>query len=345
MNAEFSAAVSGRSAWKGADLTNDQSWMHRWSDQALAEIDQAVRKTQRAGLQPTDVTAQDFAIPSAKAELARIANELEDGTGFVLLRGLPVHKYTEEEVELIFCGVGAHLGPAISQNPRGQKLVRVEAEEGAKRGQPNVRLYTTDSRLHFHTDNTDIIALCCLRPAKEGGQSSVVSSMSVWNAIRDERPAYLSQLLQGFVYDMMGEERKGVGSVTKDRIPVFSHHAGKLSCRYSRNSINLAPRKSGIALTPREVEVLDFFESVAERADLRFDMYLEPGDMQLLNNHTVLHARTEYVDFEDRRLKRSLLRLWLTSLDGRPLNPVFENRYGDDYSFRLGIPVREASPA
>ena len=151
----------------------------------------------------------------------------------MLLRGLPVHRYSEEDVELIFCGVGAHLGTAISQNPRGEKLVRVQAEEGAKRGQPNVRLYTTDSRLHFHTDNTDIIGLCCLRPAKEGGQSSVVSAMSVWNEILRERPDYLPQLQQGFIYDLMGEERAGAGSVTKDRIPVYSYYDGRLGLRYS----------------------------------------------------------------------------------------------------------------
>ena len=41
-------------------------------------------------------------------------------------------------------------------------------------------------------------------------------------------------------------------------------------------------------------------------------MELEPGDVQLLSNHTVIHARTDYEDYADDDRKRHLLRLWIT---------------------------------
>jgi Taurine catabolism dioxygenase TauD, TfdA family len=48
-------------------------------------------------------------------------------------------------------------------------------------------------------------------------------------------------------------------------------------------------------------------------------MWLEPGDLQLLNNHVVIHSRTHYEDFEAPDQKRHLLRLWLAVPGGRPL--------------------------
>jgi alpha-ketoglutarate-dependent taurine dioxygenase len=39
-------------------------------------------------------------------------------------------------------------------------------------------------------------------------------------------------------------------------------------------------------------------------------MQLEPGDVQLVSNHSVVHARTAYVD--DPSSPRHLLRLWLS---------------------------------
>jgi alpha-ketoglutarate-dependent taurine dioxygenase len=340
MSSHYLEPITDHSAWTGEDLKKDRSWVFQLSHAALAEIDAALRQIQKSGIPIHEINSTNFQTPSLNRDLQKAAHEIEHGTGFVLIRGLPVHRYSEEEVALIFCGIGSHFGIPISQNLKGEKLSRVRAE-GGKAGQKNVRAYTTDSRLRFHSDDSDIIALCCLRPAKEGGQSSVVSAMTVYNEIRKICPDYLEQLFNGFVYDLMGEERAGIGPVTENRIPVLSYYSGKLSCRYSRNAINLAPQKSGISLTPKEVEILDFFDSIAERPDLRFDLFLEPGDMQFLNNHIVLHSRTEYVDFKEPHLKRDLLRLWLTAENGRPLAQEFENRYGGSYSFRLGVPVRE----
>ncbi len=51
-------------------------------------------------------------------------------------------------------------------------------------------------------------------------------------------------------------------------------------------------------------------------------MMLEPGDIQIINNYTTLHARTEYVDHDDGR-KRFLLRMWLNLPNHVQLSPDF----------------------
>jgi len=61
---------------------------------------------------------------------------------------------------------------------------------------------------------------------------------------------------------------------------------------------------------------------------LRLDMELQPGDMQFLHNHTILHDRTAFEDWPEPERKRHLLRLWLAAPGARPLPPVYAERYG-----------------
>jgi len=42
-------------------------------------------------------------------------------------------------------------------------------------------------------------------------------------------------------------------------------------------------------------------------------MEFQPGDIQLLNNAKILHAREAYTDHDDPAERRHLLRLWLTA--------------------------------
>ena len=57
----------------------------------------------------------------------------------------------------------------------------------------------------------------------------------------------------------------------------------------------------------------DLYDEIAASTEFHVDMALEPGDVQLLSNHTVIHARTDYQDHPDPALKRHLLRLWVSA--------------------------------
>ena len=67
-------------------------------------------------------------------------------------------------------------------------------------------------------------------------------------------------------------------------------------------------------------------------------MDLEPGDIQLLNNSVVLHARTDFVDYEEPERRRHLLRLWLNVETGRSVDP-------DAFPYRRGVPTGLARSA
>src|SRR3546814_15047534 len=62
------------------------------------------------------------------------------------------------------------------------------------------------------------------------------------------------------------------------------------------------------------------------RPDIRFDMYFQVSDVQLLNDHTILHARTDFEDWPEPERKRRLLRIWLNLLNSRELAPEFAER-------------------
>jgi hypothetical protein len=190
-----------------------------------------------------------------------------------------------------------------------------------------VRIYETRERQTYHTDSSDIVCLLCLRPAKSGGLSSLVSSVTIFNEMRRRRPDLLRVLFEPIETDRRGEMLEGQKPYFS--IPVFSLHQGFLSVIYQRQYIESARRFPDVPpLTPVQIEALDLFDSLANDPSLHLYMEFQPGDIQIVHNHTVLHDRTAFEDWPDPERKRHLLRLWLAPANARPLPPVYAERYG-----------------
>jgi len=190
-----------------------------------------------------------------------------------------------------------------------------------------VRIYQTRERQTYHTDSSDIVCLLCLRPAKSGGLSSLVSSVTIFNEMRRRRPDLLRVLFEPIETDRRGEALEGQKPYF--RIPVFSWHKGFLSAIYQRQYIESARRFADVPpLTPIQIEALDLFDALANDPSLNLFMELQPGDIQIVHNHTILHDRTAFEDWPDAGRKRHLLRLWLAPKNARPLPLVFAERFG-----------------
>src|SRR6516225_2262404 len=226
-------------------------------------------------------------------------------------------------------GIGTYLGSARSQNAQGHLLGHVyDLGKGLSATNPNLRSYATAERQNFHIDRCDVVALLCLRRAKSGGLSNIVSSMTVHNVMAARRPDLLERLYQPFPVDRRGEVPEGKAQFYE--APVFNEHAGYLSVLYSRLHIGSAQRfPEARRLTTKDIEALDMLTEFAGDPDLRLDMNFMPGDGPFLHNHTILHARSAYEDWPDAERKRHLLRLWLSPPGARPLPPVFAECYGD----------------
>jgi hypothetical protein len=318
--------IEGPSAWRGEDLARSQDWMYRLSPDDLAELEGAVAHVRRRGLDIIAVTRADFPLPRLGKVLDDVHRELLHGRGFVLLRGVPVERYAAAEVATLYWGLGTYLGRALSQNAKGHLLGHVR-DLGYDHRDPHVRIYQTTERQYFHTDSCDLVGLLCLRQARAGGRSAIISSVTVFNEMLARRPDLVPVLFEPFETDRRGEVPAGMKPWFA--VPVFNWYAGLLSTIYVRRYIESARRFPDVPpLTARQVEALDAFDALLEDRALNLFMDFEPGDIQLLHNHQILHDRTGYIDWPEAARKRHLLRLWLAPPDGRPLPDCFAPRYG-----------------
>ncbi|WP_231712481.1 TauD/TfdA family dioxygenase [Vineibacter terrae] len=301
-------------------------WVVPLSDADIAEVEAAMAPLVARAADIARITRADFPLPSLGPRLAAALAALLHGRGFVVLRGLPVGRYSPREAATAFFGIGAHLGNARSQNAKGHVLGHVR-DLGLSSRDPNVRIYQTNERQTYHTDSCDVVGLLCLKTAKSGGLSTLVSSSAIFNEMRLKRPDLLELLFQPVATDRRGEVPAGMKPYFE--IPVFSWHEGHLSAIYQRQYIDSAQRLDGAPrLTPQLIAALDLFDTLANDPALNLHMEFRPGDMQFVHNHTLLHDRTGFEDWEEPERRRHLLRLWLACPGARPLPAVFAQRYG-----------------
>jgi len=278
--------LDGPSAWMGTDLqTRQNEWLYTLCASDISEIEHAARHYLSLGRDVGEITAQDFPLPQFSQHLQKMSQKLLHGIGVEVIRGLPIQSYSLEFAAAIFCGLGAHLGSARSQNAAGHILGHVR-DIGADPNDPNARIYQTNARQSFHTDSADVVALMCLQDAKEGGDSLLVSAETIYNEMRATRPDLLSLLFDPIATDRRGEVPEGMKPYMT--IPPLSWHDGRLTVFYQRQYIDSAQRfPDAMRLTPEHIEALDYFDELANDPDLHIKMRLIPGDMQFVFQTTL----------------------------------------------------------
>ncbi|HUS24945.1 MAG TPA: TauD/TfdA family dioxygenase [Candidatus Binatia bacterium] len=294
--------VKSPAAWRGEDLRGRTDWIVTLSEADVAEIESALRAS---GDRPMQQLARaDFPLPTLGPRIEAWRDEVHRGRGFVLVRGVPVAKWTVAQSERFFWCFGHWLGTPGAQNPEGDLLGHVRDQ---KTGQ-DVRYYRTNKQLEVHTDTADIVGLLCLQKAKAGGLSRIVSSVAVFNELLKRRPDLAPRLFAPMWFDTKGE-----GGVRAFALPPCRHSGGELRTFWQSDYYRTVQRFEHVPrLSPAEQELLDVYDGIANSPEFHLDMDLEPGDVQLLSNHTQLHARTAFEDWPEPARRRHLLRLWIS---------------------------------
>lgn len=334
---------TGPAAWLGRDMAaREADWLIDLAPAHINELETAAAHYLSLGRDVGEITAAAFPLPTFATHLKNLSHTLLQGRGFEVLRGLPVATYTQETAATIFCGIGAHLGHARSQNAAGHSLGHV-LNIGVDANDPTTRIYQTAERQTFHTDSADVVGLLCLREAQIGGMSLLVSVQTIANRMAAQRPDLLALLFDPIATDRRGEIPDGAEPFM--RIPVLNWHTGNLTVFYQRQYIESVQRFADAPrLTDRHIEALDLFDSLANDPDLHVSMQLQPGDMQFVYNHSQLHDRTAFTDWPDPDKRRHLLRLWLSMPNDRALPDVFAERYGSiEIGNRGGIITRQTT--
>jgi len=336
--------VSGPGVWYGRDLQSRTDWIRHFSAAELAELDAAVRAFKASGAPLAEIARASFPLPGLGPVLAGILAELLEGRGFAMLRGFPVGKYSREEQAIAYLGIGAWFGRARSQNAKGHLLGHVK-DLGLDIADPNVRYYQTSRKLEYHTDSVDVVGLLCLKTAKTGGESYIASSMALYNEVLARRPDLLPALFEPFPTDRRGEVPEGMQPWFD--MPIYHRHAGRLTCIYVRQYIESAQAQFPQAkrLSAAQVAAMDLLDELANDPQIHLSMAFQPGDMQFLHNHQILHSRNDFENWPEAERHRHLLRLWLAPAGARPLPEPFAARYGSVVpGERGGIVVRGTTP-
>lgn len=306
-------AVGSPADWSVAELQADTGWIINLDERAQRDLIGAVRKAHQPDKDFLDYTRHDFDFGYGMVPLRTAFAQATEGRGIALLRGLPREGVSEQEFALMTWAIGLHVGVARPQGKATQYQSAVRNVGTVYRSSTG-RGYSSNAELDFHTDGSDMVALTCYNKARAGGMSMVSSSLRAHNEIARNRPDIAEILDQPFYFSRQAEEAPDEAAFYPN--PVFDMQDGVFCSKWNRNRINSAQKIAGVQqLTPRQREAMDVMDDTLRRPDLMYEMFLQPGDMQILSNHTMLHSRTEFEDFEIEEQKRVLFRLWLTPAD------------------------------
>ncbi|MBY0277675.1 TauD/TfdA family dioxygenase, partial [Candidatus Binatia bacterium] len=298
--------------WRGSALRRDDAWIARLSAAEQDEIVALARRLRASG-KPREALAPEDVDPGVLGmRLRQLREELSHGRGFVLLRGLPIDRLSVEDATLAYWALGLHLGKPVPQNLAGELLTDIR-DTGADPDDPSTRLYRTRAEQDFHTDGADIIGLLCLHGARSGGESRIVSSVTVVNEVLRQRPDLAPVLFGDFYWHYF---EPGMEHPVHFVRPICAERGGGLNTSFIPWYIRRAQELPDVPrMTDAQREAIELVERTANDPELYLDMDFLPGDVQLLKNSVILHKRTAYEDFAEPERKRHLVRLWLAAVD------------------------------
>lgn len=315
------------SEWRSADVADASIWTEVLSPAELDELDSALRAALEKSSDVLEITRDDFPLPGLATRLAEIERELIDGRGFVRIRGIERDRYDQAEMEMLYWGIGMHLGSPWPQNKHGHVLGDV-TDQGKAPDDPTARGNEIGgAALPFHCDGSDLVGLMCLQDGREGGLSAVANSVSIHNLLVEESPELAEALYGALPYDYRGEQADG--GKPYYTVPCFTEWNERLFVRCIPPYILASQRHpEAPRLTEGQKAGLARVVELADDPDFHVHMKLEPGDIQFINNFHVMHGRTAYADDRGAGRVRHLKRLWLETsvLADRP--PQFQTAGG-----------------
>ncbi|PZU57620.1 MAG: taurine dioxygenase [Sphingobium sp.] len=310
--------VTTSAAWRGDRLAETGEWIYLLSPEQVAELEALGTRFVAENPDLRTVSKGEYPLVACAGAVAEWGKDVDYGRGFVLVRGLRTDLYSDKLSAAIYYILGLHMGDPIRQNEMGDLIDHVYATSDKTMDDPTAMSSKVRDKLVYHSDSSDIVALMCLRPAKEGGLSCLVSGAEIYNEILRRRPDLAPLLLEPFHWDWRRQDHNAPANTYTSPIVsmvdgVFSMYAGSLY-------ILTAQDYPGVPkLSDDQIEVLRLFDEITYEPGMAIAMDFRPGDIQWLSNYAALHARTTFWDFPEPQRRRHLLRLWLSRDSGRPV--------------------------
>lgn len=339
------AELNGRpgrdpAAWTAASL--DPGWCRAFTAEEIATLREGLERYRRVtgGLELAPTSGTRFVADGLGPLADDLRRRLVEGQGVAALEGFPVDEFGPDELRVIWFGLCSAIGTHRSQSHRGDLIGDVRDIGTGISGRAG-RGYTSNSELNFHADACDVSGLFFLQTAKEGGITRLASSVTTHDRIARTRPDLLDELYRPMPCSSQGNQPPGEPGWYP--MPVFGRVGGRVSCAYVRTNILLAAENAGAPpLTDRQVEAVELVRTVASAPDLHVEHQFDPGAMLFVHNHTILHLRTAFIDWDEPDRKRHLLRSWLSLPNNRELPASFGSFFADTGAgaLRGGYPSR-----
>ena len=318
MNIEDLQVLEPKAAWT-SDRFQDDLCLDVLSEQDHEELHKALIHAKSVSQDFLEISIENFPLDGLATRLKVIEYELMNGRGFSLIRGLDRSRYNNDDMCLLYWGIGLHLGNPWPQNKYGHMLGDV-TDQGKSPSDPTSRGNELGGvAMPYHSDGSDLVGLMCLKKAKQGGLSTICNALAIHNELVATRPDLVAELYKPQPVDFRGEEVEGRRGWYE--MPVFTVKDNRLFVRYIRPYIKSSQRHtSAPRITDLAEEAMQLLDKMTQDPQYTLFMDLEPGDMQIINNYHLLHARTAYEDDRDNDEVRHLKRLWLETevLDSRP---------------------------
>jgi hypothetical protein len=314
--------VTTAAAWRGDELGASSQWVFHLDRDQIAELEELGARFLADDPDLRFVRADDYPLAACVPAIETWGRDVDTGRGFVLVRGLRTERYSDALSAAIYYILGLHLGEPMPQNSLFDLLDHVYATSDKTIADPTALSAKIRDVLPFHSDSSDVVALMCLRPARDGGASCLVSGAQIYNEILDRRPDLAPLLFEPLHWDWFRQDhhapsRTYTSPIVSITDGVFSIYAGGLYVKTAQ-SYPEVPR-----LRPEQIELLDLIDEIAMEPGMALEMDFRPGDIQWLSNYAALHSRTGFVDWPEPQRRRHLLRLWLRREGDRPIAPGF----------------------
>ena len=303
-----------RFAWRVQDLAVRSDWRFTIASDAAAEVGAQVRAAHVPGQDWFDYEGDEVDLDPIWPQIAAAVRVAHTECGLALVHGLPRSQLSQSQFEYLSWCIGLRIGVARPQGKQSQYLAAVK-DAGTVYRSAGGRGYSSNAQLDFHVDGADLTTLACYNQAPIGGESMITSSASAWEVLSREAPE-LAKLARGdFCFSRQQEEAPDEPAFYAQ--PLFDWCQDRLFCKWNRNRIQSAQQLPSVpALTEQQRKLMDTLDEIIRRPDLMYRMYLAPGDLQIINNHTMLHSRSEFEDAVAEEERRMLVRLWLAPPDG-----------------------------
>lgn len=310
----FDQPIPGALAWTRPDV-RDEDFRVVLSAEAKAELIDAVKTLRCQPVPMLALRADSFALPACRAAMERVRAVLTDGLRFALLDRLPIEQLSLDEAKALYWMLSSMLARPVAQKLDG--TIIYDVHDTGKQALPGsgIRPDKTNIDLQFHNDNAynhkmpEFVGLLCVRPAREGGLSRVMSFYTAHNALRERHRDVVPRLYQPFWFDRQREYHPG--EQTTFSAPLFIRSGNRLSARLSLHQIRGGYALRGETMDNETTVAVEAIRDIFEDPSLQFDFTLKSGEMQFVSNREIGHSRTQFHDHDEADRRRLLIRLWL----------------------------------